>query len=563
MLCQVLSINWLIVQTMRSQVPNSGQESGPSEVKKSVFDRLGRQLDTGRSMNRRSPYGDHLPPPPPPQMNDTDFGGRFGRDPHLDLEWCYQNERRHMAFGRDRHPPQLAPPPPPPPHYEMDMVSRQPPYYPSSHPYHNVQPGPPGPPIGPGGMPIGMHQRKPSPKYDRHGNVIRSGPMRMNHGPGMSPPRTFVPPGSMIHPGPYDMPPMRPGGGGGGNMYSHHRWHDHLEMGPLPHGPSCILPNDQFMEPHRFQSPQQQQPPPMVNLESEGPLGQHGFGAPRYTKWRERRDVITSLDRETAQSSSRTDSLKSSLQQPDHRVLLKKDVIDYRDSKQAIGEQSLSSSSPSANTTKRPVKREPESGNSAAPNGNTESSGESKKNPKTQRPEPQDISDGEIVDDEDSSDESDIERMAQKGNIHDNFAINSSKCLSTPFARGRENQQHNYEPNKRRRVHDREECSMDYETISDEELDVFMSEKILDDAKLAGNSHGVSSGKSSSEIELLNALGLDWANLVEMSGQSKKEATTSGSALRRFSIPNYLPTLGISPNLAGPELYDLILKICH
>lgn len=515
---------------MRSQAPNSGQEA---EQKKSVFDRLGRQIENRRSANRRPspgpPYGNYMSPP----MHDPDFG-RYSRDPHAqaELEWRYQNDRRHMVpFGRERHPSQLGPPPLPP-HY--DVGNRQPPYYP--HPYHNNPPGPPQPPMmGPGSVSMGIHQRRPSPSYDRHGNLIRGGPMRMDpmepHPQNMSPPRNFLPPGPMMHPGPHDMPPMR-----SMRMYPPQRWNEGMEMEFPLRGP--LLQEEPFLESHKY--PQQtiinHEAPNFPLLTSE---------VTRHTKWRERRDVITNLDRETAQSSSRTDSLRSTLQQTDQKTTVK------RESGSNSNKANAAQSTPSSSATKNPGKVDKREDNSA--NGKSDSNQE--KIGTTVKTEPQDISDGEIIDDDDSSDEdeSDIGRPKDQARLIDNQDYVSKKELA----------QHYYESTKRRRLLDREDCSMDYETISDEELDSFMSDKKIDHGKLTGDGQRELVNKNSSEIELLNALGLDWAYLVEMSKQSKKETTSNCSALNRFSVANYLPTLGIKPELAGPELYDFISKVCR
>ena len=395
--------------------------------------------------------------------------------------------------------------------------------------------------MGLGGMSgMGMHQRRPSPKYDRHGNLIRGMPMRMEQHPNIPPPRDFIPPGPMMMPGSYEMPPMRPNNDG---MYPPHpRWAENMDMGPPMLGTERMLP--EFMEPPRFQQPMPQQPPPMMNPpEAEGIQHMTGFEVPRYAKWRERRDVITNLDRETAQSSSRTDSLKSSLQQTDQRGHNKRQEF------KGHSKQASKSARKGADTN--------ESASPAVKASNTSNSETNKT-----ITDPQDISDGEIIDDEDSSDESDVAKMTRKGTTDfsgDDFAGNQLKALPLPYDRSGEGQPY-YESAKRRRIH--EDCSMDYETISDDELDVFMSEKkSIDDSKAGG--HQGAGCKSSSEIELLNALGLDWANLIELSRQSRKEANTTGSARFRFSMSNYLPTLGISRELAGPKLYELILKVGH
>ena len=561
---------------MRPQ--SSGQESGSSEQKKSVFDRLGRQLDPlSRQMSRNSPanYPEHMLPPPSMQR-EPDFG-RYGRipEPTLDLNWRYQSERRHVVLGRERHHMQMPPPMAPRNHYEIDMQqSRQPPppnYY-SPHSQSPIYPNssqPPGSIMLNNAMPIGVHQRRASPKYDRFGNPIRSSTNRMEHVSGMSPSRNLMPMGPMVNPGgPYDIPPMRPGPG----MYHDHRWFDGapppppVDMGPNmpPHGPSRLLPppDEQFIDSHRY-PPQPQQQQSLLNNMPESV--QHNFEAPRYAKWRERRDVITNLDREAAQSSSRIDSMRSSmLQQIDKKDFYAGQSTGSRSAKKALKNSSAENSS--SNQKK-------ESNNSTNETTTTSNKQPKKKPVKT---EPQDISDGEIIDDdEDSSDESESIKVAPSDEFHSRLEETSSNRFTRPKtqyeAAMAESLQHQQQPyyeahgNKRLRLHEREDYSMDYETISDEELDAFMDEKknpLEEDEKLDGEgSSRVMQAKCSSEIELLNALGLDWANLVEMSKQSRKDTTTSSSALPRFAISNYLPTLGITPELAGPKLYDLILKV--
>lgn len=348
----------------------------------------------------------------------------------------------------------------------------------------------------------------------------------MDHPPGMSPPGNFMGPphpGPMMHPAGFEMIPMSPG------MYPQNHWPDGLAMGPPMH--------ETFIDPLRFQQQQQSKAPVMINTDMAA--RQSNFEAPRYSKWRERRDVITNLDRQTAQSSSKTDSLKSSLQQHDSRNHFRKN--NNKDNRQAKNEQST-------NKQASPHK-EPSSSGGATPKTKQSAA------PKT---DPTEISDGEIIDDEDSSDESDNQKVFHEKEILD--LETDSMFRKTPYGRIPADGQQYYDVKKRRRLHDRDDYPMDYETISDEELDDFMSDKKLVDA---GRLDGSADGKSSSEIELLNALGLDWANLVELSKQSRKEASTSGSALRRFSMQNYLPTLGITRELAGPEIYNFVMKICH
>jgi hypothetical protein len=568
--------------------PNQGQDSG--EQKKSVFDRLGRQLDTGRGSNRRSPAqyvehqmhpgGMHEPPPPPPPL-DFGAGGagsgsggggggvRYMRgDGHPDMDWRYQqNDRRNMAFGRDRYqvgPSMPMPMPPPPPHYDMDGMppGRQPPpYYP---PPPHFQPGPQGPLPpqqqqqpppqlmgGPEPMPAGMHhQRRPSPKYDRHGNPIR-GSMRMEQSRCVTSPRNFMGPpmpGPMLPASGYDMMPMRP------EMYPPNRWPENPDLGPQMHV-GRLLPDNRFMEPPnpstRFPQQQQQQQqqmksPMLLNPEMVG--GPPNLEAPRYSKWRERRDVITNLDRQTAQSSSKTDSLKSSLQQSENKGNMLKKSKNVRSGEQAGTKKQSAESQAATEATKEKKESTP----SKSSNNKDDSNKDSKNGP-------QDISDGEIVDDEDSSDDSDVANEPPSLNsIDSDLKFEQNNRQRAAFVRKPTESQPIYEVGKRRRLHERDEYSMDYETISDEELDDFMSEKKLGEDE---KGQGRGAGKNSSEIELLNALGLDWANLIEMTKQSRKDTQTSDSALRRFSLPNYLPTLGISRELAGPEIYDLMMKV--
>ena len=330
------------------------------------------------------------------------------------------------------------------------------------------------------------------------------------------------------------LPPNGPGYG--------QRWHDGLPgdaPGPAPgpgplglvpaHGPSIpphrILHDDRFLEPHGFPHAKSmiynpeliiQQVPQRPNLTGNAQDG------PRYTKWRERRDAITNLDRQTAQSSSRTDSLKTSLQQ-------------QTDNKSRRQQDQRTAASGAEQSSKHLVKDSPANGH--------------KKSKTREKVDPQDISDGEIVDDESSDDEEipssrddtlDTAKMAQAKGLYSSRSA-SQQCSSIMG-------------NKRRRG----DAEPDYETISDEELDDFMTEKKDDDVK------SLELVKSSSELELLNALGLDWANLVEMSKQSRKEANTApGAALRGFAIENYVPTLGISKKLAGPHIYELIMRVSH
>lgn len=594
---------------MMRQNPNSGQSFGssPGEQKKSVFDRLGRPVEigghrsgasAGNAMKRRpSPgqYGEYMQPPPPMQMHEGgEFNNRYPRDGPInqaELDWRYQNRSHLSPFLRDRHsnmhqqapvpPNHMQPMPPPPQHYEMEVNHRQQgPYYPHLG-FHNGANGPPPHPgmISANELPMAMHQQqsRSSPKYDRHGNVITGfkdrglvpPQMRMNPMEHALPSRGFIPP--MMHPGPpplaqpqqHEMPPMRPG------MYGP-RWQEGIDPEFSPGMHEARLMQDQRFSPgsSRFQQQQmmRQQQNVLPNQQQQhappGAFINMPHDIPRYTKWKERRDVITTLDRETAQSSSRTDSLKSTLQQIDNKSASSGDK-----QQQAIA----------------PAKKEAPARTSSSSNiktklataGNPE---KIKDNANSSATEPQEISDGEIIDDEDSSDdcessmtnprESSFRKQSGSLNPTDSINYKSSRDSRSAFIGNRESHQKPYEPSgKKRRIHEREDYStMDYETISDDDLDVYMVDKKdgnVDERK--GGKSGAN--KSLSEIELLNALGLDWANLVEMARQSKssssKDVTSSGAALSRFSMPNYLPTLGITPDLAGQEIYELITRVCR
>lgn len=394
-----------------------------------------------------------------------------------------------------------------------------------------------------------------------------AGPMRMAmiepQPPTMSPSNSFMGSGMMLP----DMPSMRPS----------HRWYGPetfgLDLQPMvpSHYPPRILPDDRYspISTRRCQPPPPPPPPPPTEgLQPASTLTE----ASRYTKWRERRDTILNLDRETAQSSSRTDSLKSSLQQVDGRTSKGNDtkITIARTAKDKVTEVTVK---------KEPVK-------------------DVEKKPSTEKEKPvaenQDISDGEIVDDEDS-DTDDSETMSTPAiNTRSSERPTSlDKPILSPVDSGaysRHNKESLFERDfyhenqplvKKRRLHEREDYLLDYETISDDEdLEDIMAEKELEDD---GSRYLVESGvgpsvvedetstglgtKKSSEIELLNALGLDWANLVEIAKQSRVSSSSSlitpGSALARFSMPNYLPSLGISAELAGPKIHELITNICH
>lgn len=501
-----------------------GHEYRSNEQRKSVFDRLGQQLAaTGQR-----------------QMNEPEFTHYKPRDSQpsqAELDWHYQNERRQMNVPvKDRHHPPMNMGPP----YQMEMMNRPTYYPPHMGSYHDAGPPMPGPPMmghnGP--MQMGMQRREMQKFESRQGNMMVGGfkdrPMRMMPvgppGPypmgAMSPPPpNFMGARQMLPPG-HEMSPMRPTG-----MYPPQRWPDNMEMAGQQ---ERMLPMD---EPFAFPGYPPPQQPPMLNPESgNAPMPIGGQEVPRYAKWRERRDFITNLDRETAQSSSRTDSLKSSLQQHDPQST--------KNNQKTRRQNCASRQAKQVEQNKSDDKT-----NQSQPTGTNESN----------ENEPHDISDGEIVDDEDTSDGSDIAKNVSAKKLKIAPASNVQTQSDTQGS----------DTNKRRRIADREDYSMDYETISDEDLDDFMGDKKLsdlgsEDAKLS-ELKSQASVKNSSEIELLNTLGLDWANLIEMSKQTRasKESQTSGSALMRFSLQNYLPTLKITEDLAGPEIFDLINKVCR
>lgn len=543
---------------MRPQGSGMAQQPGPSDLqKKSVFERLGHQLDAGPMMFKRRPspgsYNDYIPPqmvhgpgpvtgPGSGPVTESEFGprGPFGhRSDHpnqQELNWRYLNDRGRPAnFIPDRHGPSSLGPPMNF-HYGGEMQPNRPgnSYFgaPPHHPY-----GPNGPPHGmspqhqvpPSGMPpVGSnnYQQRSSPKYDRHGNLLprfregpmRLGPMDLHQFPGgpppMSPPRLFMPQGSVpchprdIHPGAHS------------NIMPGPRWNlnHEIELQQGPMNPRNITPSRRFN--------QNNSEKPMLGSFSSGPSEN-----PRYIKWRERRDVITNLDRETAQSSFRTDTLKSSLQQPNSIVRSPADTsktkpsTDSKQSSQRTNEDGIEHRKSQENLQKS-------------------------KN-QVKDVDSKEISDGEIVDDESSSlDECEEESHNIKEKLDIDIKVRhiDTKSDESPV------------PKKKPKI-DRQEYALDYETISDEDLDDFMDERKKNE--LDSKAH---MKKGGSEIELLTALGLDWANLVEMAKETRapnKRNSSNNSALLRFSVQNYLPTLGVSMELAGPELSAVIRRICR
>lgn len=549
---------------MRSQGQSSGQQSGSSDQqKKSVFERLGHQVDASiHSFKRRSSpsYNDCIPPTSlvhsSGPMQDSDFSPR-GYGPRVDpnqseLDWRYQNERGrgHPPFPNNRHIPNSLGPPLPPFSYGMDVPSprQSANFFGPQHPYGHNQP-PPGmsPPhqLPPSGLPsqmvssnMNMYPRRTSPKYDRHPNSsfkdrsMRIAPMEPHHypGPPISPPRMYMGQG----PGPIHPRDMHPNM----NMYAPQpptihqpRWND-LEP-DFTHGPPGM---PRMMPQSRRFGP------------SEIPSGANGnpFASgehTRYNKWRERRDAITNLDRETAQSSFQTNSLKSSLQQAvsnrnDQNSHIKQ--VAQHDTKNTTHK---SSNEPDAKVIH--LKRQP------------------RQRAKPTKTDPQDISDGEIVDDESSSldecDDNEILSLPISKDKTQTEIVETSKPHQPELKR--ESSSSDGVPNKKKSRSDREQYSLDYETISDEDLDDFMEGKKDPETEVKPDDK-----TNENEIELLNALGIDWANLVEMAKETRaltKRNATVGSSLSRFNVANYIPTLGISFDLAGPELSDIIRKLCR
>lgn len=427
------------------------------------------------------------------------------------------------------------------------------------------------PPMPPGGgMPMPpMHQQRSSPKYDRMLNVgptfkHRGGSHRMSpmdHNPGISPPRNFLPPGpAPPHLGMHDMSPINPDSGA---IYpNNYRWADSAEQDYLLNHGNRIMDDPTIS---RRYKQQQMQPNQTLNPQAHNHLLPQTSEVSRYARWRERRDVITNLDKETARSSSRTDSLKSSLQQSDSKNALSKTS---RKPNNADENQSIQSSSGSSVSKKDPDQlKQTANSKSTAEHGSAsekDPSSNQELSEKNSSKDPQDISDGEIIDDEDSSDEEEqhnkVQNISSRPIVASNYQTNRNRMHST---RGLDIESHHYYENgKKRRLIEREDYAMDYETISDEDLDDFMGDKKMldEDVKLCGRNGSEKDSKSSSEIELLNALGLDWANLVEIAKQSKTSSKENSSPSMRFSIANYLPTLGITADLVGPELYDLVMK---
>lgn len=521
------------------QAPTPGNNTSDTQ-KKSVFDRLGRQLDTGyqssspMSMKHRASPIQFTEFMQPPDAYDR-ASYQAANSMMTDMEWRHGNDGRGRS-DMDRHPPghvgEMHAS-----HLPYDM-NRPSPYYPM-HPYHNA----------PSGHPIPMemhHSQRMSPKYDRHGNPIRasrSGPIPRDYRtiPDISPPHRHMNPmlpimhNSLLPNSMQDINPSQYG--------PTSRWPEAMggqDFGPMgPQMPPMYTHGEKSNQTSRRRRQKAAQQAAQSDQSNQANQGQGS----RYTKWRERRNVITNLDRETAQSSSRTNSLKSTLQQQgDSRVRKADDNLNKERTKKRQKEQ------------------------------------KTKKVDKPKPVDPQDISDGEIIDDEDSSDDSDVSDdrepsigSAMRGKDTDysrqpySFRPEGSSESYNKFDAINDSSRQSFGPaSKKRRLQEGEDYTLDYETISeDEDLDEYINDKKsncdADDQQMTEKQR-----EQSSEIELLNSLGLDWSHLVEMAKKSKSSTTANtSSGLPRFSLPNYLPTLGISMKFAGPGIYNLVNRICR
>lgn len=264
-------------------------------------------------------------------------------------------------------------------------------------------------------------------------------------------------------------------------------------------------------------------------------------GLPKSNRWRERRDAISNLDLQTAQSMSKTNSLKSSMQLHD----LKRHAYKKPSTSSATPKETLEVNNKADDSSKLVTKQ------------NTCSSIEDASNKKSQEDKkvndaPADISDGEIVDDT-SDEEAEAFHVQEFGS----FKRGASETMD-----GNVN---DYTQRKRRR-YENEENLWELENISDDDLDDLINDKDALSAEKSSSSKAEEAGlkQASSEAELLKSIGIDWLNLVQMAKQSKRQQDSSrqrDSARLRFSLPVYLPELGISSELAGPELYEIVSKI--
>lgn len=510
---------------MKSQVKNASHSPILSDQKKSVFERLGNLSESNRLYpSEHMPHGMHQTPPQISMRHRGDIQPQAHHN-QPDMEWHHyvhqHPERRHPSFtNRDQH---LLPPPPMQLSYE-DGRAYYDSHYRHSTPVHGLPP-PPLPQVH-----IDNPSQRSSPKYDRHGNLIvgfrERQPRNLVEQHFSSPDPYCVPSPRIdsIRPVPGMAPPPP-------------RWHENIGIsfqGQLAYDVQVDgyspAAGGKF-----FPSFQQQV------------LSSSGSEVSSYARWRERRHTITTLDRETARSSSRTKSLKSSLKQNEGKNL------EGRNLKSTVSQRATQLTDETKPIISQPKLKEKDI----------------KKEPGIEpstKETPADISDGEIVDD--SSEDETEPGIEQQASFDPN--TQSSKTYKRDVRIFESKNLFEHGRKRLRRFDGIDNGAMDFENISDEEFDDFVYDKnknTSSEVRNSGNSLNSAdisvNSKSASEIELLNSIGLDWANLVEMAKKSKSKdiVPSAGSARLRFTLAAYLPTLCISPELAGPELYDMVAKL--
>lgn len=603
---------------MRSHRPSNTNDNrlqpakNDHHQKKSVFDRLGHQVDSKRRQST-TPQGRFMGPSraiqapgsviPDDGRSRGQFMSRNNMPHNQHLSPIDRRVPNHMESHRSGPPgPQPLTHPGPGPQYHqypIDMASPRhgqffqhdgygPNQLPPIHPHQS----------GPMGHPdmnnynqhhrIGLNSNTNSPsmqfrnrRLDFQAPMGQSGPpqmeMNMMHN---APEDMFMqgPRGPMdIHGPPPQSGPlpheMLPNNGDRNHFMGHpqapggpmmmQRW-DHPDMMPIHH------PIDQFGRPildHQVAGMSRQIPDGHMMMSEQQHMQQQRLGSMlgppelqsgRYTKWRERRDVITNLDRETTQSSFRTDSLKSSLYHSGQA------------SNRTDQHTNLNQTKPISNTNQpdnrasmdRSTNRQYASDKQKSSKNNRKPRKKKQSMPKKDDPHTnqsqiqQDMSDGEIVEEESVSDEAEQQDLE-----------NDSKCEKLVENHGElaASSELDERPAKRARyANDSRDEDLDYETISDEDLDDFMEDG---KKKSSGQSKSVGAKKSDPDRELLVALGLDWGSLVEMAKQNKNTArykmTSERSALSRFKLSEYLPKLGICKDLIRPEINLMVDKICR
>lgn len=400
---------------MRSQVVNVGSSTtsssspstGPvSDSKRSVFERLGRQIDSNTSSltpvskvsNNSSQSSSSIvrEPLPGPSTQTSSIKKRL-----TDPLWEASSERRRQSSGiRSRYIDPV----------DIGCQSDN-----SNNNTKNSMDPPMLPEIKSSSTAaissIGNRPQSPSsqmnvpPKYDRHGNLIislREKRRLMNHN--RWPPSSRRPANGDFfphhHPLNRDMELRQPGHPlyshfvKGGSMNRDHSFLNMTQYGGSGGGGGGGNPRNN---------------PSMHNISN-----QHGGEeASRYVTWRERRNAITSLDREAARSNSKTNSLKSTLQSShkdngaNSSNLKLSPLLNTNSSSPTTGNGSatkLENTTPSSlgQSTSKPCTSNNGQGSTADETATTikrkKDSSNASKEP------PTDMSDGEIVDD-DSSDE--------------------------------------------------------------------------------------------------------------------------------------------------------------